>query len=535
MTRGAFTGTALMARVALRRSRWFWITWVAMLWLTMAATLSKFETIMGADPSSETARVTAAALEHNVTMRAMLGPPYDLLHAGPFTMWRVGTFVAMAAAMMAALGVIRATRAEEEDGRTELLRSAAIGRHAPLAGALLVSLGMCLLLALLVTVSMPRPWGSAALTGLGIGLVGAVWTGVGAVCAQLSESARAARSTSLGILGVAYLLRAVADGASPAVEPLQWASPVEWAALAQPYVADRWWVLVLPLVLCAVLVALAFRLEDVRDHGSGLRPARLGPADAAPSLRDAAGLAWRLDRGTIVGWTIAMAITGLAFGSMAGSVTDMVTENPQVEEMFRRMGGDASQLEDAFYAAMLGILVTIVTMLAVQLVLRLRHEEERGHAEQLLATGISRTRLALSHVVPALVAPTVLMALVGAMTGATQAITEGSASTLLTVAGGALALTPGIWVVVGIGTCIIGWLPRWGWLTWAVVGWSTFVVWLGALLELPSALVRLTPWHALPVIPGHPMEWAPVLATTVVAVLLLVVGLVGYRRRDLPA
>ena len=40
-------------------------------------------------------------------MRAMLGPPLDLMSAGGFTMWRVGTFVAGAAATMGALGVIR--------------------------------------------------------------------------------------------------------------------------------------------------------------------------------------------------------------------------------------------------------------------------------------------------------------------------------------------------------------------------------------------------------------------------------------------
>jgi ABC-2 type transport system permease protein len=28
-------------------------------------------------------------------MRAMLGPPYDLLQVGGFTMWRVGGFVAL--------------------------------------------------------------------------------------------------------------------------------------------------------------------------------------------------------------------------------------------------------------------------------------------------------------------------------------------------------------------------------------------------------------------------------------------------------
>ncbi|GMA21447.1 hypothetical protein MM440_02930 [Arsenicicoccus piscis] len=528
----------LLVRLELRRSRWFWLVWIACLWLILPATVSKYEVLM---PDPVSARATAASLEHNVTMRAMLGPPFDLLRAGPFTMWRVGTFVAAAAAMMAALGLIRATRAEEEEGRTELLRSGAIGRHAPLAAGLLVSTLGTLVLGLLIAASMAKaapPASGALAVGLGIALTGLVFVGVAAVAVQLTESARAARFIAMSVLGGAYLVRAVADG-SPADSPLvalQWVSPLEWAALTRPYVDERWWVLLLPLALSLLLIGLAVALENRRDLGAGLRPAGLGPATAAPGLRGAWSLAARLDRGAVIGWTVAVVICGIAFGSLGNGMDQMLAANPQLADMMRKMGGGVQQLKDAFYVALVGIMATVLAMLALQLWSRLRHEEQTGGAEALLATGTSRLRLAASHLVPALVVPTVLLALTGALMALPAAMANGDPGFVATVTGGALALAPGIWLVVGIVVLVHGWAGRSRAVAWigpAVVGWTTFVVWIGPLLDLPGWLQNLQLFGHLPHLPGAPMTWTAVVVQTLVAAALIVVGLVGYRRRDL--
>lgn len=527
----AFAGTLLLAGLTVCRSRWFWLVWVLALWSIMPATITKYNDIMV--PGS--AAATAAALESNVTMRAMLGPPYDLLRPGPFVMWRVGTFVAAGAAMMAALGVIRATRAEEEVGRIELLRAGAIGRHAPLAAGVLVSLVGCALLGGLTAVSMvsqAAPATGGVVTGLGIGLVGAIWVGVGAIGAQLFESARSARSFALGILGAAYVVRAVADGSaddSP-LRALQWASPLEWAALAKPYVGDRWWVLALAAALAGALIAIAFRLESIRDHGSGLRATRPGPAEAAPGLRDAASLGWRLHRSSIIGWSIGIALCAFAFGTLGRTIDQMLVDNPQVADMMRKMGGGADDLKADFSSAMLGILVTVLALFALQLISRLRREEEDGHAEVLLATATSRSSFVASHLVPALVVPTALLA----ATGALLALGAGTGDQVATLTGAGLALAPGIWVVVGLAVLVFGWAPRIGWLLYVVVGWSVFISWFGGLLGLPTAIQKLTPWGWLPRIPVDAMSWPGVIGTTLVAAALIALGLYGARRRDLP-
>ncbi len=532
---GTLTGTWLAARLALRTSRIFWLTWLVTLAALLPATVSAYGELM---PDTPAGRVSLVALAANPTMRAMLGPPYDLLVPGGFAMWRVGTFVAAAAAMMAALGVIRATREPEEDGRVELLRSGALGRHAPLAGALVVALGACAVLGAVVAASlaaMAPPATGALAAGLGIALVGATWAGVGGLAAQLMSTARGARFLAVGSLGAAYLLRAVADGSprDSVIADLGWLSPVQWAALTRPYAGERWWVPGLSLLATALLVALAFVAQSRRDLGSGLRAARPGPADAAAGLRGPHSLVWRLERGAIVGWTLGMSLFALAIGSLAGTVGTMLDDNPRLAEMFRRLGGDDRVLRDSFYTTMLGIVVAVIALYAAGLLLRLRAEEESGRTELLAATGVRRRSLLLAHVLPALLAPSGLLVLTGALIAVPEAVATGEAGLVATITGAALTLAPGLWLVVALGAALLGMAPRLVPLLWVVLGWSMLATWVGALLGLPQWTLDLTPFAALPALPVESFAWAPVLVTTASAAALLGAALWGWGRRDL--
>lgn len=533
-TGNTLAGLGLTARLALRSGRWFWPVWILALASSFSATAGAYPTLF--PPGTPDAVINAVG--DNVTMRAMLGPPYDLLHVGGFTMFRVGTFVATMAGVMAALGVIRATRAEEEDGRSELLRSGAIGRHAPLAGAIAVGLAACLLLGLLTAVLMRRATpelAGAVAMGLGMALTGAVFVGVGAVAAQLSESARASRGIAMGALGAAYLLRAYADGrpTEGGVANLRWASPVEWAALARPYAGERWWVLLLPTALTTILIAAAFAMENRRDHGAGLRATRLGPAHAPASLASAEGLAWRLHRGSIIGWGVGLGVFGLVAASL-GSVFDSPLEGSEsLAERFRRMGGGAQDLHEAFSVAMLGIVVSLVALFAVELLGRLRREETLGRAEVMLATATSRVRYALSHLLPALLAPTVLFLGCAALFALPKLGSDGFAP-IGQLVGAALALCPGVWVVVGFAMLLHGWAPRLLVVPWVVIGWTVFVQWVGAYFDLPKTLLNLNPFAPLPKLPVDAMAWTPVLAETLLALVFAAAGLIGYARRDIP-
>lgn len=531
---GSTTGTMLLARLDLRSSRWFWLVWVVALATLLPITISAYRTIVPEGPSGA---ALAEALAANPAMRAMLGHPYELLIPGGFAMWRVGTFTAAAAALMATLGVIRATRAEEEAGRIELLRSGVIGRHAPLAGALVVAFGACAVLGLVIVLSLAAstPFPGALAAGAGIALTGAVWAGVGAVAAQVSTSARTCRTIAVGSLGVAYLMRAVAD-ASPSDAGLSWMawlSPAAWAGLSRPYAQERWWVLALPAVTTVVLVVVAFALEGRRDLGAGLRAARPGPAHAAASLRSVPGLVSRLERGAVVGWAVVLPPFGLVMGSLVRTVETMFTDTPQPAQLFHRLGTGQGELRDAFLVTMIEIVSVLVAIFALQLMARLRAEEDSGRAELVLSTGTTRVRYALAHVVPALVAPTLVFVLTGAAVALPDAVLTGEPRQLATFAGAAALLAPGLWVFVGLAMLVAGWAPRLSWLPWVLVAWTLFTTWVGGLFDLPEEALKATPFAPLPHLPVDELTWAPVIAMTSLAVALLLLGLWGYHRRDI--
>ncbi|HSP60790.1 MAG TPA: ABC transporter permease [Ornithinimicrobium sp.] len=527
------TGTRALVALALRRSRWYYLAWVLGLAVLAPATAAAYETVVGGLAGAGALDVMAA----NPTMRAMLGPPHDLTTPGGFTVWRVGTFVATLAGLMAVLGVVRVTRADEEEGRTELLRSGVVGRHAPLTAAVVVGLLAVGALGVLLTVGMVavgEPVTGSLAFGAGTALTGAVFVGLAAVTAQLTASSRAARGLGLAVLGAAYLLRAVADAAADGstVQRLRWASPVEWMALARPYADERWEVLLLPLLLTGALVAGAFALEERRDHGSGVYAVRPGRAGAAPGLRSPLALAWRLHRPGVAGWVVGLSIFAVGMGSLTGSFERMIADLPQFEVVLRRMGGGADQLVDAFYVAMLGLVSVLIAVLAVLVWQRTAVEERRGHAELVLSTAVPRSRFALSHLVLAVLVGVGTAALFGALLGTPYAVETGDAGVVARTTGASLVLVPGVLLVLGVAVLLHGWAPRLGWLVWVLVGWSLFMVWVGTTLGLPGWLTALTPWEPLPSLPVEEMSWLRVSATTLVSVALMGAGLVGYRRRD---
>ena len=116
-----------------------------------------------------------------------------------------------------------------------------------------------------------------------------------------------------------YLLRMIGDLGDGR---LTWASPIGWGQQMQPWGANRWWPLALMLLLTAALLALAARLEARRDLGAGLLPDRAGHASAPARYATPLGLALRLQRGPIIGWTLTILLSALMFGSVVDAMTD---------------------------------------------------------------------------------------------------------------------------------------------------------------------------------------------------------------------
>jgi ABC-2 type transport system permease protein len=365
------------------------------------------------------------------------------------------------------------------------------------------------------------------------GLNGLVFAGVAAVTAQLTEYARPANGMAFAALGGAFLLRAIGDTAT-GLSWLSWLSPIGWAERFQPFAGERWWVLLLPVALLVVLLVAAAALLVRRDLGAGVLATRLGPAAAAPWLRSPLALAWRLQRGTLLGWTIGAAVAGLSFGVIAQDIAQFASEDPETAKVLASLGGTGS-ITDIYLAAVLSWLALLAAGYAIQATLRLRAEEAELRAEQVLATATSRTRWAGSHLVVAAVGSAVVLGAGGLLAGLAHGIRSGDlAGELPRVLGAALVQLPAVWVMAAVGALLFGLLPRLvvG-ATWAVLAVVLFVTMFGEPLRLDRWVLDLSPFAHLPRLPAAAFTATPLAWLLATAVVLAAAGLAGFRRRDL--
>ncbi|MFB7321731.1 ABC transporter permease [Streptomyces sp. NPDC056190] len=515
-------GTGTLLRFALRRDRVMIPVWVA---VNALMVLSMPNTLKGlyATPAERSDLVRQMAT--NASLRAMVGPVFgDSL--GALTAWRVGVYAGALAAVMSLLVVVRHTRDEEESGRQELVSSGMVGRRAPLTVALLAAAVANAALALLITAGLAGQGAAGALVfGLGVAGVGMVFATMAAIVAQLTESARLARGLTSAVLGAAFVLRAAGDsGTDDGSSVLTWLSPLGWLEDLRAFAAERWWVLLLFAAATALQAGIAYDLAGRRDLGMSFLPTRPGPARGR--LATAGALAWRLQRGSVLGWSIGFFVAGVVYGGMADGAAQLVGDNAKAREIFQRMGGQ-SGLTDAFLAAMAGMLGLVAALYVVASVLRLNGEETSGRAEPVLAGAVGRLRWASGHLLIAFGGSALIMLLAG------LGIAVGHGKQVGPVLGACLVQVAGVWVIGGIAVLLYGVLPRGAVAAWGVAGAVLLIGWIGPALNVPQFVLDLSPFGHLPKLPGGRMEWGPVATLLALAALLVTGGLAGLRRRDI--
>ena len=528
------TGSGELTRLAVRRDRIGLAAGVYVITVAVAGTAYTFKRLY---PTEAGRAALAATGGSNPALRFLYGR-LSGSSIGSLTTWRYGIWAGIFAALVAIFVVIRHTRSDEEAGRLELVGSTAVGRQAALVAALAtaaapliaVSVLLCLVLPL---IGLPAA-GSAALA-LGIGCCGLAFTGIAAVAAQLTSSARTARGIALAVLGVAFVLRGVGDSAGVAGPSwLSWASPLAWVQLAQPFAGERWWVLALPLAVAAGGTGLAFELAARRDHGAGLLPDRPGRAAASAALRGPFSLAWRLQWGALVGWATGYAFTFAACGAAAKGIGQLFGTSTALEREFTRLGGQAA-ITNAYLAALMLLAGLLAAAYAISVILRLRAEETGGLAEPVLATATGRVRWALSHIAVAVAGAALLLAVAGVATGLGYGLRTGSAGAeVARMTGAAMGQLPSALVLAAVAVGLFGLLP--GACVagaWTALGLVVFINLFGQVLQLSHWILDFSPFTHAPRLPGGTVSAAALLWLCAIALAMSVAGLAGLRHRDI--
>lgn len=521
------TGTWLFVRVFLHRDRWMLVWWglgAALLYWSQAVSVD------GLYASQAELDRAAAMMQHNAGFIAMTGPPRALNTIGGQVTWQSTAFGAIVAGLMSMFIVGRHTRVEEESGRDELMRSAAVGRFATTTAAFVTALLANILLGALVAGSLiayPLAVQDSLALGVGLTLCGALFTGVALIAAQLTSTTRGMYGLTGAVIGVSYALRAVGDLGSAV---FSWLSPIGWYQAMHAFSGVRWWPALLLLAGSLLAGFAAYAVFVRRDYGAGVLAARPGPDRAGATLHRVAGLPWRLQRWSVLSWALGLFAGGMAYGSLGEDVEDLLGDSDLSRDMFLQGGGS---IVEAFYASSIVILALVVCGFAISSAGRAYAEEEAGRVESLLATGLSRREWLLGQVAVTVAGTAVVLLAGGVGLGLGYALITGDGDALLRYVLPTMAYVAPVLVLAAVARLCFGAVPRLMPLAWLPLLFCVVVMMFGELFRMPQWLQGVSPFEHLALVPAQDFRWAPFLALLALAAGFSALGQVAFLRRDI--
>lgn len=184
----SFAGTGALLAFALRRERFALPLWLAGLGVLMTMQSVGSQRFYGTPEELAQLRTTIGASAAALAT----GGPARLLHSvGGEVLFEIFAYLAIVAALMNMFLIGRHTRSDEETGRAELVRSARVGRRAPMVAALAAAATADVAAGLVVFAAAAAsglPVHGSILAGVAVGGIGFTFAAATCVAAQIFEN-----------------------------------------------------------------------------------------------------------------------------------------------------------------------------------------------------------------------------------------------------------------------------------------------------------------------------------------------------------
>ena len=527
----------VIAHTSARRAARPGALWGLVFGATIAASASTYVTSF---PSAASRATLAASVQGNVGFTALFGPIRHIDTVAGYTAYKSMYTVIILGAIWGLFIATKLLRGEEETGRWELMLCGPTTR-ARAAHQVAIGLGVGLVALWLPTVVLTILAGSSSKVDISAATAifgatalvssAAMFMAVGMVVSQLAATRHDANVIGAGVLAGSYLVRMVADS-DPALGWLRWASPLGWIEELRPLTGSRPYAFVPIVVLTAVLVVIASRIAARRDVGASALGGRDVRRPRLLLLGGQAGLTIRLTRGGIIGWSIALAATGLCFGLVTQAAGNAAKGSPTLERVIERLGARGGGAV-AYLGFVFLIAAGIVAIAVAGQISSIRNEESEGHLDNLLVRSVPRWRwLAVRLAVGAglVVGASVLtgfMAWVGA-------VTQHSNVGLRDLLEAGLNVTPPALFVLGIGALAFGLVPRAAiGVTYGLVVWSFLVETLASIFDGNQWLRDTSPFLHITPAPAADPNWTAGTWLVLLGLAASLVGIAAFMRRDL--
>ena len=531
-----FHQTWFLTRFSLKRDWLKLVLWSVTLIVLFGAVAAKFTDIYSSQSSiDEIVKTLKSPSMVSLFGKLSGSAPYTTadVFAGEMTV-----FMAMMAAIMNFSIIIKNTRGEEDSGLLEIIQSHSVGKLSNLASSLIELFIINLLIGLFYSIGLQVANLSGTdtngnfLLGLGLGASGFMFAAIAAFLAQLVDNSRSATILSYIVFGIMYIARMSTDVSNPKAT---WFVPFGWVEKFSTYQENNWLPVFLMLGLSLILSVAALWVNNHRDIGSGIIATKPGRAKASVFLRGPLSLFWRLNRTSIIVWVVGLMILGFTYGSIFNTIGDILKTNPTMATLFG--AGAIHKANILIIKHFVAILMIVFGVLAlfpgIQIINYLKSGEAKGYLELIHSKPVSRNYLFTSVLVLGIL--TSLAALFAGMLG----LQLGGASVMkhpieLSVFIKAFyAYISPVLVILALSACIVGWLPKISSFGYLYAGFALFVGYFGKLIDLPKWVGKLTPFGYIPNVPVNKLDAGTMWWQIGIAVLLIIVGYIGYHVRDL--
>ena len=560
-----FANSLQLTRFMLRRERITSTVWIVMLLLVVAGLVPGMYSAL-----DHYALMELIGVLDNPAMAFMAGPAYAASHPtfGAIYTNLMFIFTALTVGIMNIFLVVRHTRADEEKGRYEVVRSLPLGRLANINAAMITALIVNGILA--ATMGAAMYLGGTAgntymcmagsiLWGVGLGVTGLVFAALAAFFSQLSAITRSVMAYSMVTLIFLYMVRSIGD-MNPDLEWVALVSPLGLVLRTQIYIQNNWWPIWIMLGTALAVTATAYYLNSLRDIDQGMIPAKPGKAYGGLLLHSAPGLTFRLQRFVVIMVVLGMFTLGATYGAVLADIESFVASNEMYQTLILAPVMDISILEglpveeaislmnqvlsaagftvaEMFSGFINGMMALMGLAALIVFTLKAKSEEKDIRAELVLAASVSRNKYLIGFVAIAAVSAVLMQGAIalGLYSVASATLPNPDALSLGFVLRSALVYVPALWIMVGLTVLLLGVWPKGTGIVWGYFGFSFFMDLLGGIGIFPEWLAKTTPFGFVPQLPMDEINFVTLGIMTAIAVGFTVLGFFFYNRRDINA
>ncbi len=526
----------VVAMVTARKAGRSGVIWGYIFGIAIASSAISYTTIYKSQAQRD---ALAAAYGSNKATSALFGPAPDLQTVAGFTVFKISMTLMVLGAVWGLLTSTRLLRGEEDSGRWELLLTGQTTRKGAAVQALAgLGAGVFALWALtaVITVLVGRDSkvgiaaGPALFFALATVATAVMFLAVGTLTSQLGATRRQAASFAAVFLGVAYAVRLIAD-AGVGLHGLIWASPLGWVEELRPLTSPQP-VALLPIVAFTfVLAVIAVRFAGSRDAGASIVADRATSKADLRLLSGPTGLAVRMVRPSVIGWWVAIAVSGLLYGLIAKSAGATISGS-SVRNVFTKLGAPGTGA-DAVLGVCFLVLAILVAFVGAGQLTAARSEEAGGRLDHLLVRPVARTSWLGGRLVVAIVA-LLASGIIGGVFAWLGAASQHAGVSFTTLLEAGVNLVPPAIAILGIGVLAMGIRPRMTSLVvYSLLGWSLLIVVVGGIGAVSHWILDTSVFHQMASAPAVSPHWEANGIMAAMGAAAAVLGGVAFRHRDL--